>query len=111
MSDSAPFLRAICAHPDDDGPRLVYADWLDERGDPRGEFIRVQCGLAKLSGPCGGYYCDENIGHVDCPDPTGEKLAELSHRSRWLEERPKFGDHGAACWTIWAEPILKLLPY
>jgi len=38
----------ILARPDDDGPRLVYADWLDERGQPRGEFIRIQCALAHL---------------------------------------------------------------
>src|SRR5579859_5926072 len=43
------FLRAIIADPDDDTPRLVYADWLEEHGDPRGEFIRVQCALARLS--------------------------------------------------------------
>jgi uncharacterized protein (TIGR02996 family) len=47
MTDDA-FLRAILQDPDDDVPRLVYADWLDERGDPRGEFIRVQCRLATL---------------------------------------------------------------
>jgi uncharacterized protein (TIGR02996 family) len=39
------FLRAIIAHPEDDLPRLVYADWLEERGDPRGEFIRLQFAL------------------------------------------------------------------
>lgn len=39
------FLDAIRAHPADDGPRLLLADWLDERGDPWGEFIRVQCAL------------------------------------------------------------------
>src|SRR3954468_11511865 len=44
----AAFLRAIIAAPDDDLPRLVYADYLDERGDPRGEFIRLQCELARL---------------------------------------------------------------
>src|SRR5262245_27467685 len=33
---------AVLAAPDDDGPRLVYADWLSERGDPRGELIQVQ---------------------------------------------------------------------
>jgi uncharacterized protein (TIGR02996 family) len=27
---------AIREDPDDDGPRLAYADWLEERGDPRG---------------------------------------------------------------------------
>lgn len=38
-----PFLRAICAEPEDDTVRLVYADWLDENGDPeRAEFIRLQ---------------------------------------------------------------------
>ena len=36
-----PFVAAICADPDDDLPRLVYADWLDERGDPRGELVRL----------------------------------------------------------------------
>jgi uncharacterized protein (TIGR02996 family) len=40
-------LAAIVAAPDDDGPRLVYADWLLERGDARGDFIRLQCELAR----------------------------------------------------------------
>jgi uncharacterized protein (TIGR02996 family) len=39
-------LEAILAAPDDDGPRLIYADWLEERGDPHGEFIRLQVALA-----------------------------------------------------------------
>ena len=43
------FLHDILAHPDDDAPRLIYADWLDEHNDPRGEFIRTQCALAQLS--------------------------------------------------------------
>jgi uncharacterized protein (TIGR02996 family) len=42
-------LAAIIAEPEDDTPRLVYADWLDEHGRPeRAEFIRVQCELARL---------------------------------------------------------------
>ncbi len=46
MSDEAALLAAIYANPDDDTPRLVYADWLDEHGDPaRAEFIRVQIRL------------------------------------------------------------------
>src|SRR5947208_8065654 len=46
----AAFLRLILADPDADGPRLVYADWLDEHGDPaRAEFIRLQCRMAGLS--------------------------------------------------------------
>ncbi len=34
--------RAVFAAPEDDGPRLVLADALQERGDPRGEFISLQ---------------------------------------------------------------------
>jgi len=41
-------LDEIRANLDDDGPRLVYADELMSRGDPRGEFIAVQCELARL---------------------------------------------------------------
>src|SRR5262252_4911535 len=33
--------QAAClALPDDPGPRLVWADRLDERGDPRGAWLR-----------------------------------------------------------------------
>jgi uncharacterized protein (TIGR02996 family) len=46
MTEHEAFLRAVIAEPDEDAPRLVYADWLEERGDPRGEFIRLQCTLA-----------------------------------------------------------------
>lgn len=37
-----PLLEVIYRQPDDDGARLVYADALLERGDPRGEFISSQ---------------------------------------------------------------------
>lgn len=49
-TDEERFLQAIEAHPDDDESRLVYADWLEERGDPRGEFIRVQCEMEEAEG-------------------------------------------------------------
>lgn len=38
-------LAAVAADPDDDGPRIVYADWLQQAGDPRGELIALQCAL------------------------------------------------------------------
>ena len=47
MNEDGGFLRNIACAPGDDLPRLVYADWLDERGDvARAEFIRAQCELA-----------------------------------------------------------------
>jgi uncharacterized protein (TIGR02996 family) len=52
MSDVAALLAAIRAAPDDDAPRLVYADWLDEHGQPeRAEFIRLQIELARKESP------------------------------------------------------------
>jgi uncharacterized protein (TIGR02996 family) len=40
MSEAA-FFAAIRAQPEADAPRLVFADWLDEHGQPeRAEFIR-----------------------------------------------------------------------
>ncbi len=48
MSLEPALLAAIAAAPDDDLPRLVYADWLDENGRPlRAEFIRLQIEIAK----------------------------------------------------------------
>src|SRR3954468_15073383 len=35
------FLGAIQATPGDTALRLAYADWLEERGDPRHELVRV----------------------------------------------------------------------
>jgi uncharacterized protein (TIGR02996 family) len=52
VTDEEALLRAIWAEPDDDAPRLVYADWLEENGQPeRAEFIRVQIELASLTRP------------------------------------------------------------
>src|SRR5262249_13070706 len=41
MTPEQAFLEEIWDNPDDDLPRLIYADWLEERGDARGEFIRL----------------------------------------------------------------------
>ncbi len=49
MDMPAAFMADIVANPDDDTPRLVYADWLEDDGDPaRAEFIRLQCRLARM---------------------------------------------------------------
>jgi uncharacterized protein (TIGR02996 family) len=75
MTGERPFLEAVRAAPDDDGPRLVYADWLDERGDhDRAEFIRVQCELARLD-PADAGVPDLHVRQL-------EMLAE--HEQEWL---------------------------
>lgn len=62
MNDGDALLAAIRARPDDDTPRLVYADWLDDLQTPaetaRAEWIRVQIAVVrpvegcKESRPC-----------------------------------------------------------
>lgn len=69
MSEEAGLLDAIVREPDDDLHRLVYADWLEERGqDARAEFIRVQLELARQ-------------------EPAGARYKELSRREKTLLAR------------------------
>jgi uncharacterized protein (TIGR02996 family) len=42
MNEDEIFIRAIVDAPGDDLPRLVYADWLDDRDDPRGAYLRAE---------------------------------------------------------------------
>jgi uncharacterized protein (TIGR02996 family) len=43
VSDHDALVRAICEHPDEDTPRLILADWLEENADAsHAEYIRAQ---------------------------------------------------------------------
>lgn len=44
-NDEDAFRRAIRAAPGDTTVKLVYADWLQDRGDARAEFVRLQVEL------------------------------------------------------------------
>jgi uncharacterized protein (TIGR02996 family) len=43
--DDIAFQRAILANPTDTTLKLVYADWLQDRADPRAEFVRLKLEL------------------------------------------------------------------
>lgn len=79
MSEFDPrraFLDEVLAHPDDDVPRLIFADFLEEEGDPRGTFIRLQCELNKLD-PLDARYLDLSL---QCDELLNE------HRDQWAAE-------------------------
>lgn len=67
MANQDAFLADILANPLDDGLRLIYADWLDERNDPRGEFIRLQIEWTNL-----------DADSPKCKD-VQERMRELFH--------------------------------
>jgi uncharacterized protein (TIGR02996 family) len=52
MTHEDAFLQDILENPEDDTPRRVFADWLldqpDAVGAARGEFIQIQCDLARV---------------------------------------------------------------
>jgi len=76
MTDRETFTRAICADPDDDTTRLVFADWLEEHGEPeRAEFIRVQ--IEHAHGNPGRSY-----GELT---PRERQLLDL-HLARWFAD-------------------------
>jgi uncharacterized protein (TIGR02996 family) len=81
MDMHSSFLADIAANPEDDAPRLVYADWLDDNGDPdRAAFIRAQCRLARM-GPC-------NPERFALEADAEDLLAK--HGKKWLK-LPKVG--------------------
>jgi uncharacterized protein (TIGR02996 family) len=94
FEDWESLLRTIVAEPDDDLPRLVAADWLDEHAldfgqesqswERRAELIRVQCELARL-------------------DPNQPRHGELKAIETWLLS-PINMDH--ILWTMEACPQL-----
>src|SRR5688500_12497737 len=49
MTTEQAFMAEIMARPDEDGPRLVFADWLQEKGDWRGELLRLQVAMRRDS--------------------------------------------------------------
>jgi uncharacterized protein (TIGR02996 family) len=72
------FVSDIRANPDDDGVRLIYADWLEENGQSqRAEFIRVQIELARLA--------DDDPRREALADRQDELL--LAHGDEWWPRR------------------------
>jgi uncharacterized protein (TIGR02996 family) len=62
MDERTALERAIAANPEEDTPRLAYADWLDEHGGAedrrRAEFIRVSIELNRLRPDAGPHDLD-----------------------------------------------------
>jgi uncharacterized protein (TIGR02996 family) len=106
--------QAILDDPDADAPRLVYADWLEEHGDPdRADFIRLQIGLTRP---------DLDLGRRLLSYRRTEQLRDR-HEAAWLADLPvwatphefrrgflsKVGCRPAA-WVEQADELLRVAP-
>ncbi|HUS27294.1 MAG TPA: TIGR02996 domain-containing protein [Kofleriaceae bacterium] len=80
---SEELLAKVLAKPADDAARAAYAAALHKAGDPRGEFIDLQCDLAK---------------HKDHKTPAAKKLAKRiaelhkKHAAKWAKPLRALGD-------------------
>jgi uncharacterized protein (TIGR02996 family) len=80
--------RAVLDAPDDEAPRLVYADALLERGDPRGEFIQIQCALGRslVGARALPLFRDKDAKNPMTEKELAKREAELlkKHQKEWL---------------------------
>jgi uncharacterized protein (TIGR02996 family) len=102
LTNLEALLRAVIAAPDDDAPRLAYADALDALAgaaapDPRAAFIRAQILLAtqRFADPAAAAGLDE--------------AREIARRMAWLQASDLERDLGAAHAAAWASPIAAMV--
>lgn len=99
-AERAGLLAAIRDTPEDDAPRLIYADLLAENDETdRAEFIRVQCRLARMRFP--GVSPSAGAWKVE-RDELRRREDELIrfNASRWLREwLPEELMEGFGTWT------------
>jgi uncharacterized protein (TIGR02996 family) len=87
------FLRQIRRQPDQPGPRLVYADWLDEQGQcDRAEFVRLGCWKSGLKVRAPGHELSERAvallekhltdWHLPLTDLVRSEAVGVNHNSR-----------------------------
>jgi uncharacterized protein (TIGR02996 family) len=117
MTAARAFLEDILRNPDDDTPRLIFADWLEDQGDSesiaRSELIRIQCKLAQS-----GNSIAERAGLQARQDVLlqqhGARWAGAVHRlaRKWAFHRG-FVDTieiGAFRFLKWVERLFQLAP-
>src|SRR5262249_52808848 len=83
MTPEDAFFEDVREHPDDDAPRLIFADWLEDNGDPdRAEFIRARIYGVRLAGL--------DSQQADASSETFRQRAHVLLRANWKR---------------WAEPL------
>lgn len=77
--DERCLLDAIHTDPEDDRLRLVYADWLEERGDPRAEWVRAEIILYRT------VFGGVDVYTVSTDDPNCERRELVGRLRRTID--------------------------
>ena len=92
------FLRATAAEPEDDTPRLVFADWLDEQDNradrARAAFIRASLEIHHGAVPTCSRVTGENVTRVGLVSPVKRcrcPWCKIARRS-WMASRSFAGE-------------------
>jgi len=114
MSPHDAFLQDIVDDPDDDTVRLIYADWLTEQDDPRGEFIRVQIQLESLR-PGEPHWCELNQRQQDLlqahQEEWGRPLRGLAKRFCFRRGFPDDVELTVQAFVDCADELLNVAPF
>lgn len=101
MTEKDAFVADILERPEENAPRLVFADWLEDHDEPdRAAFIRAQCG-----GDAGAV----NTFAMRLPSWAGP-LAELSERVEFHRGFVEVAHVHAETFLAHAEAMLRLAP-
>jgi len=98
MTERDALHAAVCANPDDDTPRLVFADWLQEHGEEeRAEFIRVQIELERLP-----------VGKKRAAKEARAKELLDAHEKEWAKPVQPFvaGHHRGTYADLYRDPVV-----
>jgi uncharacterized protein (TIGR02996 family) len=88
MSDVDRFIHGILENPDEDAPRLLFADWLAEHGRPaHAELIRTQCELARL--PQRSQKAEVNARRKELAAREKELLRQPEFSPKWPDGLPE----------------------
>lgn len=84
MQYDNPFAEEVRENPYDDIPRLIFADFLDDSGDPLGQLIRVQIALTNMD--------RDDVQRT--PLEKQEQSLIAQYGEAWLEPLRQFGAEG-----------------
>ena len=109
MDDHDALCRTIVAHPEDDLPRLVYADWIEEHGETdRAGFIRDQIEFARHQ-PWEPYAarCRHARPNTITGQPWRASLPKIE--PRFWEWHPKAPFHRGFGWSLIVRDLMAFL--